>query len=370
MKIALLTLGILCTLFYTTKASIEFFSIYDLGVSNSEGIYPDLLGHGPTIRASSRSELGIRLEQYTEDLTAQIGNRLVINYGNRNAVSVITIVRPTVCEGRFMIWMWSDFGIHPCGLICLNDFEWKLECSYFFDIDPFVNAVRLNGSGVLTLALSFFSIEGDMSIRFLWKEENSPPNQYTQRLSGISYRDFVSRARLNYGAYTGELYYIAFLEGSLNIETFTAYVNDTGPSIMTPSCPNCVPRNSLNCRHTKLNVIHNSLREYYCSCHMGATYDTARQVCIRRRQDCEIICSFHDCVEFEEANCISECPSPFVVKEVKDVYFTCECEGGGIRYVNGEWCSNEESKSNKVTVILLSILLPLVVIVLLVVIHK
>jgi len=369
MKVVLLALGILCTLFYTAKASTEFFSVYDLGISNPDGIYNDLLWYGSAIMAINRSELGIRLERYTEDLTGRFGNGLVIDYGGRNEVSVITIVKPRVCEKRFMIWIRGNSSINTtCGLLCLNDFKWTLECRDLFGTDHFVDVVKLDGNSVLILALSFLSVEGALAIRFLWKEGDGTPDQYTQRFSRINYRNFVSEARISYGAYTGELYYLAFLEGSLNIQTFTVYANNTGSAIMTPNCSNCFPQDSLNCLFNKLNVIHNRLRRYYCSCYMGEAYDIARRVCIRTTRECEIPCSLHGCVGFEEANCVSECPSPFVVKEVKGDYSTCECEGGGIRQVNGEWCSNEKSKSNKVLTILLATLLPLVVIVLLVVI--
>jgi len=345
MKIIVLTLGIVYTLFYTAKASIEFFSIYDLAVSNPQNIYPDLLGHGPTMSGTHRSGQGIIIKT---DWTDQNGNVLLINYGSRDAVSVITIVKPTECEHtRFMMWAWVDSVVNPrCGLLCLNDFEWRLGCKDFDGDNYFGNVIRLDKNTVLTLALSFHSVDGDMAIRFLWKEGSKSPNQYTQRFSTINYGQFASRAKLSYGAYRGEVYYLAFLQGSFDISTFITYVGSTGPVNMTSSCSNCDSESSLSCSSTKLKAIHSRLREYYCSCGIGGAYDIAMKRCLEIITDCKIPCSAEGCVA-GEANCVSKCPSSFVVKEVKGEYSTCECEEGDIPDVKSELCSDEESKFNK-----------------------
>jgi len=348
MKVAVLTLGIVYTLFYTAKASIEFFSIYDLAIFNSQNAYPDLLGDGPTMSGTHRSGQGIRLQESSEDWTDLNGNPLKINYGSRDAVSVITIVKPTECEHtKFMMWAWIDSVVNPrCGLLCLNDFEWRLGCKDFVGNNYFGNVIRLDKNTVLTLALSFYSVDDDMTIRFLWKEGSKSPSQYTQRFSTINYRQFASSAKLSYRAYKGEVYYLAFLQGFFDISTFITYVSSTESVRMVPNCLNCDSENPLSCSSTKLKPIHSRLREYYCSCGIGKAYDIALKTCLETITNCKIPCSPDGCVA-GEANCVSKCPSSFVVKEVKGEYSTCECEGGRIPDVKGELCSDEESKSNK-----------------------
>eukprot|EP00826_Nyctotherus_ovalis_P016073 TRINITY_DN14632_c0_g1_i7.p1 TRINITY_DN14632_c0_g1~~TRINITY_DN14632_c0_g1_i7.p1 ORF type:complete len:493 (+),score=102.00 TRINITY_DN14632_c0_g1_i7:201-1679(+) len=344
MKAILLMLAL--TLAEAQNTATDFFAIYDLGKPTSGETYSDLLGSGPDMSAQSRAENGILLSQYKEDWLATTGNMLEIDYGKRDAVTVVTMFKPTVCENsKFLIWAWVDSIVNPrCGLLCFNDFEWKLGCKDMTGKNYFSSAITLEKEAMLTLALVFTSIEEDMALTLLWKENNNTPSQFTQRFSAVNYKEFTSKTKLSYAAYRGELYYLAFLQSSLDLTTFAGYVGYDNHIALTPNCPNCPSQDFLSCPNTNINLVPHYIREYYCSCGVRTAYDLDIGDCAATTTSCYLPCSL-GCIANKQANCVLTCPSPFVVREVKGDYSLCECEGGGVKGKDGGWCKDEKKRA-------------------------
>eukprot|EP00826_Nyctotherus_ovalis_P048046 TRINITY_DN5620_c0_g3_i1.p1 TRINITY_DN5620_c0_g3~~TRINITY_DN5620_c0_g3_i1.p1 ORF type:complete len:385 (-),score=66.73 TRINITY_DN5620_c0_g3_i1:22-1176(-) len=332
-----ITLALICTVRTT-----EFLSIYDMGKAAAGHLYPDLLNHGPRMKGKGRVENGAYISEYKNDWVDENGNVLKINYANREAVTMITIFKPAKCEHMsYLMWTWVNSAVNPhCGLLCTNDFDWKLACRDFAGSNYFSPGIKLDQGAALILGLTFFAIEDYMAMRLIWRKSDGRIAEYIESFKTVNYKRFVSDAKLSYASYTGELYYLAFVPTYLDSHTFSAYLS-SAKSILTPSCPNCLS-SSLTCPNTNFNIVPYVLREYYCSCGIGMAYDIDLESCVNVVTSCKLPCD-SGCIPHNENSCVLSCPAPFVVKEAKGDYMVCECEGGGIVGDSKGWCKKGRS---------------------------
>eukprot|EP00826_Nyctotherus_ovalis_P009489 TRINITY_DN12510_c0_g2_i1.p1 TRINITY_DN12510_c0_g2~~TRINITY_DN12510_c0_g2_i1.p1 ORF type:complete len:503 (+),score=78.41 TRINITY_DN12510_c0_g2_i1:360-1868(+) len=263
---------------------------------------------------------------------------------------MVTQFKPTKCENtKFLMWAWLDTLINPrCGLLCFDDFNWRLGCKDFFGDNHFSGIIKIDTTDVITLGLSFYPLDESMATTLSWKTSAGKVSQYSFSFNTIAFKEFFPKATLSYIPYPGRFYYLAFLGEAVDMRAFSDFVGSSGAPCclrawcITPRCDNC--GNNLVCSNSEIKLVPHKVRYYYCSCVTGSVYDINLNKCITISENCLIPCAF-GCVPGAEANCVLQCPKPFIVKEKLGDYSACECSGGGIVGKDGDWCRDKKSKS-------------------------
>ena len=360
-------LNVICILLFPglCMAYPTFYSFYDLARPNSDYSSTDIYSHGPTMSGGIPKENGVSFITYRSQWTTDNKAYFETGRSNNNEITVITAISPLKCESsKFLIWALPNSGSGSrCGLACFANYEWGLGCVNSQG-NVKLSSFLISPSGQpMVFGVTFRSIDEKLGMNLYLKVKNGTTASLSFVDPDIDYKNFFSISNINYGVYTGVLYYLGFLNEAIDFDTFLRYAGSADPDTKDIKCSNCDGNpESLTCTTGKLKLVSYRTREYFCECPKGSMFDAETSTCTLVSTQCSLPCP-NGCSSKNKAKCIMACPNNYVLETTYGDYITCKCQKGFQLDSNNE-CINTmvEDESNNTKIIIISVFVPIAVI--------
>ena len=254
--------------FLYAQADPSFHLLYDLG---SHKPHLDLSGQGPEMWSRSSSyQNGVRITSYKKWINITSRLPLQFKLPKNSSTTILTVIKPTQCpHSKLLAWIYlnTKTPLNPkCGLVCYNNFEWKLGCIDLYGRNYLSDKIYLGSNKQIAIGISYYNSDGYLTMNLMWKSEKEDPKSF-EYVTNIYYYDFFNNnehdIKATYGSYPGYLYFFGLTKEKIELSTFLSYVGAENYGEIIPVCVDC---RYFKCPGLDVHILPHKPRNYYCTC--------------------------------------------------------------------------------------------------------
>ena len=281
---------------------------------------------------SSSYQNGVRITSYKKWINITSRLPLQFKLPKNSSTTILTVIKPTQCpHSKLLAWIYlnTKTPLNPkCGLVCYNNFEWKLGCIDLYGRNYLSDKIYLGSNKQIAIGISYYNSDGYLTMNLMWKSEKEDPKSF-EYVTNIYYYDFFNNnehdIKATYGSYPGYLYFFGLTKEKIELSTFLSYVGAENYGEIIPVCVDC---RYFKCPGLDVHILPHKPRNYYCTCPTKMVFDITRKRCVTTKSNCELPCA-EGCVETSSEkynlNCVRRCPTFSVISEVLGEFMTCKC---------------------------------------------